>query len=226
MNWGAVQAVVGVIALLVLLWYAWHTMKLRFETQRQVRLSSLPVARVEFLRGPDRVFIRNSGGAIIAKAALQGFRFRGPDDGVWRCTFSPTTMLSPGASSASVFENITLEGYEGAPMLDQRALFEIAFSQACRGRSSIRLALYYRQQMKTGSSTPVLPLHILYRLALSKYFVREAKAKLQHSSDDLALSLVVVNLYDGLDNLLGAVASRLSIDLQEKASLVSTFESI
>lgn len=80
--------------------------------------------------------------------------------------------------------------------------------------------------METDSSSRALPLHILYRLALSKYFVREAKAKLQHSSDDLALSLTVVNLHDGLDNLLGAVASRLSVDLPEKASLVSTFESI
>jgi hypothetical protein len=61
-------------------------------------------------------------------------------------------------------------------------------------------------------------------LALSKYFVREAKAKLQHSNDDLALSLVVVNLHDGLDNLLGAVASHIDIQLSEKALLVQTFE--
>jgi hypothetical protein len=82
------------------------------------------------------------------------------------------------------------------------------------------------KQMETDSSPSPLPLHILYRLALSKYFVREAKAKLQHSSDDLALSLVVVNLHDGLDNLLGAVASYIDVQLSEKALLVQTFEAV
>jgi hypothetical protein len=38
-------------------------------------------------------------------------------------------MLSPGASSTSVFESIAIEGYEGAPMLDDRAIFDIAFSR-------------------------------------------------------------------------------------------------
>jgi hypothetical protein len=51
-------------------------------------------------------------------------------------------MFSPGASSTSIFEKITIEGYKGAPLLDERALFDIAFSRALQGRSFIRLALY------------------------------------------------------------------------------------
>lgn len=73
MDWVVFQQIVGLGTLLALLWYAWETRRLRFETQRQARLSSLPVASVEFRRGPDQIFVRNSGPAIVAKAVLQGF---------------------------------------------------------------------------------------------------------------------------------------------------------
>lgn len=157
-NWVAVQAVVGAFTLLALLWYAWETRKLRFETQRQARLSSLPVARAELHRAPDRIFIRNSGQAIVGKAALQGFRFRGADGGVWRCTFTSTAMISSGVS-VSVFDDIALEEYDSRAILDERALFQTAFSRALAGRSSIRLALYttdvfgtcYRSELEISS---------------------------------------------------------------------------
>jgi len=51
-------------------------------------------------------------------------------------------MLSPGASSPSIFDHITLEAYETAPSLDARALFDIAFSGALKGRTLMRLSLY------------------------------------------------------------------------------------
>jgi hypothetical protein len=140
-NWVAVQAVVGAFTFLALLLYAWETRKLRLETQRQARLSSLPVASVEFRRGPDQIFMRNSGPAIVGKAVLQGFRFRGGDGSIWRCTFTPVTMISLGVS-APTFYFIAIEGYVGAPLLGGNGLFDIVLSDALKGRQSIRLALY------------------------------------------------------------------------------------
>lgn len=140
MNWTAVQGIVGAFAFLALLWYAWETRVLRLETQRQARLASLPIARVELHRAPARIFLRNTGQAPVGRAALQGFQFRGGDGGNWRCTFTPITMLSPGGD-IPIFDDITQEGYESKALLDERALFD-AFSRALSGRESIRLRLW------------------------------------------------------------------------------------
>jgi hypothetical protein len=50
-------------------------------------------------------------------------------------------MISPGAS-APTFHFIELEGYVSAPVLDEKGLFDVVFSDALKGRQSTQLALY------------------------------------------------------------------------------------
>lgn len=50
-------------------------------------------------------------------------------------------MISPGAS-APTFYSIEVEGYVGTPLLDEKALFDIVFSDALKGRQSTQLALH------------------------------------------------------------------------------------
>src|SRR4051812_21499171 len=68
--------------------------------------------------------------------------------------------------------------------------------------------------------------HILHRLLLAKWFFQDADRAARTSSNDLALSRVVVHLHDALDNLLGAVATERHLLVKPRDTMMEVFSSL
>ncbi len=65
--------------------------------------------------------------------------------------------------------------------------------------------------------------HILHRLLLAKFFIQDAQRAAKTSSNDLALSRVVVHLHDAIDNLLGAVATQRQVRVGARDAMMDVF---
>src|ERR1051325_6954818 len=72
---------------------------------------------------------------------------------------------------------------------------------------------------------PIQP-HVLHRVLLAKAFLRDAERASHTSRNDLALSQIVVDMHDAMDNLLGAVASHRAVRLGPRDAMVDAYNKI
>ena len=144
---GRFVAVVQVLTLAALVWYAWETRTMRSVSATQMRLTVMPIVRVEFHKAPDKIFIENIGFGIASKALLQGFRYRDREN-ILRCDFEEVHSIQPGKSAAPYID-IELEQL-GSERLDPsrsisvggREIFH-AIGRALEAREPLLLRLYF-----------------------------------------------------------------------------------
>ena len=65
----------------------------------------------------------------------------------------------------------------------------------------------------------------LFRLVLAKRFLQEARANVRRD-DAESLAVAVVNMHDGFDNLLGALASHLAVHIPDDTTMLRTYDRI
>lgn len=88
-----VAQVVAAIAVPLLAWYAYDTMKLRRATEQQARHALTPVLKLQFDSENGEITLRNLGPGVAARALLQPIRYLDSAGGKVDCHFRDLFMV-------------------------------------------------------------------------------------------------------------------------------------